>query len=107
MHTNRVADRKNHLANMLRIKYMIPQMNKNLGGSFWEQEERDLGSWAGGSGEPGAGGWWGAPVTADVGTGGVLGKVADAGRREADPTASAGSRCPSRRGLCLQGGENA
>lgn len=38
---------------MLRIKSMIPQMNKIVSGRFWEQEEWDLGSWGGpGSLEP-------------------------------------------------------
>lgn len=82
MHTNRAADRRNHLANMLGIKNMILQTNKNLGGRFQEQEEWDSGSWVGGSREPAARGWWGAWVKADPGTGGVLGKVADARPQE-------------------------
>lgn len=66
MHTNRVADRKDHLADMLRIKNMIVQMNRNLSGRFQEQGGRDSGSQMGGSGDTGAGdpldrgGPWGA-----------------------------------------------
>lgn len=75
MHTNRVADRKDRLADTLRIKNMIVQTNKNLGGRFQEQGERDSGSQMGSSGEIGAG-----DPRLRVGTTGRAGKEASLGR---------------------------